>query len=144
MTMPDLLLMVHAAATWFMVGVIWFVQVVHYPLFAAVGETGFVRYGALHRQRTGWVVVPPMVVELATALVIAARPPAGLLASWAWTGAALVLLVWAATFLLQVPCHARLGRGFDPPTHRRLVLTNVLRTAGWTARGVLALAFLGV
>jgi hypothetical protein len=29
------LLLAHAAATLFMVGVIWFVQLVHYPLFAA-------------------------------------------------------------------------------------------------------------
>ena len=41
--MPDadvLLLLLHAAATLFMTGLIWFVQVVHYPLFARVGEDG--------------------------------------------------------------------------------------------------------
>ncbi len=34
----DWLLFVHAAMTLFMVGVIWFVQIVHYPLFRGVGE----------------------------------------------------------------------------------------------------------
>ena len=33
-----LLLQLHALATIFMAGVIWFVQVVHYPLFRAVGR----------------------------------------------------------------------------------------------------------
>ena len=36
---PDVLLLVHAASTLFMAGVIWFVQVVHYPLMASVGTT---------------------------------------------------------------------------------------------------------
>lgn len=37
MELPGALLLVHAAATWAMVGLVWFVQVVHYPLFAQVG-----------------------------------------------------------------------------------------------------------
>ena len=39
-------LLAHAAATLFMVGLIWFVQVVHYPLFARVGPDAFVPYAA--------------------------------------------------------------------------------------------------
>ena len=33
-----LLLLLHAGATFFMCGLIWFVQIVHYPLFAQVGS----------------------------------------------------------------------------------------------------------
>ena len=39
--LETLILLGHLAATLFMVGVIWFVQVVHYPLFAKVGATAF-------------------------------------------------------------------------------------------------------
>ena len=35
-----------AAATWFMAGLHWFVQVVHYPLFADVGTERFIAYHA--------------------------------------------------------------------------------------------------
>ncbi len=38
----ELLLLGHVGATLFMVGLIWFVQVVHYPLFGHVGGEGFV------------------------------------------------------------------------------------------------------
>ncbi len=51
----------------------------------------------------------------------------------------LVLAIWTSTFAVQVPLHGRLARGFDSVTHRRLVLTNWARTAGWSVRGVLAL-----
>ncbi|MFY0528690.1 hypothetical protein ACN28I_37835 [Archangium gephyra] len=36
MPSTPLVLLAHAAATLFMVGLIWFVQVVHYPLFSRV------------------------------------------------------------------------------------------------------------
>lgn len=37
----ETLLYLHAGATLFMTGLIWFVQVVHYPLFLRVGEGNF-------------------------------------------------------------------------------------------------------
>jgi hypothetical protein len=55
-----LLLLAHSAATLFLVGLIWFVQVVHYPLLAQVGTGEFVAYAASHGQawtaRGGWVL----------------------------------------------------------------------------------------
>ena len=39
-----------------------------------------------------------------------------------------------------VTAHDRLGRGWDPRVHARLVRTSWIRTAAWTARAALALA----
>ena len=39
--MADLVLLVHLLATAFMTGLIWFVQLVHYPLMKEVAATGF-------------------------------------------------------------------------------------------------------
>ena len=130
----DLLLVIHAAATWYMVGLIWKVQVVQYPLFAAVGAERFPAYEAAHQRRTTWVVLPPMSVELASAVAIAVVTP-----GWAaWSGLALVAAVWGSTFAVQVPLHGRLARGFDAVAHRHLVVSNWFRTAAWSARGGLA------
>jgi hypothetical protein len=57
-----LVLLAHLAVTLFMLGVIWFVQVVHYPLFAKVGQEGFTLYSKAHSHLTGYVVGPPMLV----------------------------------------------------------------------------------
>jgi hypothetical protein len=38
----------------------------------------------------------------------------------------------------------RLSTGFDPVVHRRLVRTNWVRTAAWTARGAAAVAMIAV
>jgi hypothetical protein len=51
-----LLLLSHVAATWYTTGVIWFVQVVHYPLLAAVGSQAFSTFEQRHTSLTTWVV----------------------------------------------------------------------------------------
>lgn len=138
----DTVLLVNAAATWFMAGVIWIVQVVHYPLFAGVGAPGFPGYHAAHSRRIGLIVGPAMLTEAATALLIAFSPPDGVAAWMAWTGLALVAVLWLATAALAIPQHGRLSTGFDPAAHARLVAGNWVRTAAWSARGVLVAAML--
>jgi len=133
-----MLLLLHFAATLYMTGLIWFVQVVHYPLFARVSREGqaFTDYERAHVRRTGWVVMPAMLLELATAIALllpafSANRPVHFIAS-------LFVLagIWIVTFSLSVPCHNKLGQGWDPVAHRRLVSTNWLRTAGWSMRAV--------
>lgn len=134
-SLVPLILLLHAAATWFMAGVIWFVQVVHYPLMARVGPDGWCDYERRHMRRTTWVVAPVMLIEAATAvLILLASPRAAL----PWAGVGLLIAVWVSTFAVQVPLHARLERGFDVAIHRRLVRSNWLRTLAWTARGAVA------
>ena len=46
--MAPLVFVVHLVATCWMAGLIWLVQVVHYPLFAHVGAEAFPAFHALH------------------------------------------------------------------------------------------------
>jgi hypothetical protein len=131
--------LVCAASTWAMTGLIWFVQLVHYPLMALVGSGGYERYQAAHQSRTTIIVAPLMLAQAASSGVLAWRlqdAPQGVAA---WAGLALVALVFASTFFVQVPLHARLARGFDAGVHRRLVTTNWLRTLLWTAHALVVL-----
>lgn len=142
--LPQTLFLLQLASTLFMTGLIWFVQIVHYPLFPFVHASAFPRYEQLHAQRTGFVVFPPMLVELLTALATlfpALRPPQ-LSFRACLLSAALVLLIWLSTALLQIPLHNQLDRAPTPAIMRRLVLSNWLRTAAWTARSALLLTAL--
>ena len=131
--------LVHLGATLLMVGAIWIVQVVHYPLFAGVGADGWAAYEAAHQARITLVVGPLMVAELVTAVWIVLDRPAALPAWAVVLGAALVGLIWASTAFLQVPLHNALGGAFDAGAHDRLVATNWIRTLAWSARGGLVL-----
>ena len=132
------LLLAHAAATLALCGLVWFVQVVHYPLFARVGADAFPAYEASHTRRTTWIVAPLLLTEALTAGLLLATDPSAL----TLTGAVLVIALWLSTALVQVPLHRTLSAGFSTPAHARLVTTNWARTALWTARGAIALALL--
>lgn len=133
---------VHLLASACMAGLIWFVQVVHYPLFAAVPAGAFVDYERRHRNRTAAVVGLPMAAEGVTTLWLFLRPPGDLGRALPLVGGLLLVVVLASTVLVQVPLHDRLSTSFDRGHIRRLVATNWVRTVGWTARAVLAVAML--
>jgi hypothetical protein len=132
------LLVVHLVASAIMTGLIWFVQVVHYPLFATVGEGQSVPYAVEHQRRTSWVVALPMAAEGVTALLVFFLAPEGISRWWGAIGLALLAIVLGSTVLLQVPRHARLAERYEERTVVSLVRTNWIRTVGWSARTVLA------
>ena len=132
-------LLVHLAATLVMVGVIWFVQIVHYPLFCRVGSGGFTLYSDAHSRLTTYVVGPPMLIEATTALFLVFCRPEDIPLAAALVGLVLVGVVWLSTALLQVPRHSALSSGFDHAAWSGLVLTNWVRTVTWSARGLLVL-----
>lgn len=140
--MAPLVFVAHLVATCWMAGLIWLVQGVHYPLMAHVGAEAFPAYHALHVRWISPVVVPPMLIELAGAIWLTAARPAWMPAWAAGVGLALVLVAWASTFALSVPAHEALSGGPDPAALRRLVVTNWVRTAAWTARVALLGALL--
>jgi hypothetical protein len=132
------LLVVHLVATAVMTGLIWFVQVVHYPLFARVGAEASVAYALEHQRRTSFVVGAPMAAEGVSALWILFAPPEDLSRVWPFVGLVLLGVVLGSTVLLQVPQHAALAVAYDEGRVRRLVATNWIRTFGWSARCAIA------
>lgn len=130
---------IHLFATLSMCGLIWFVQVVHYPLFAQVDRAVFQEYERLHQTRTTIVVAPLMLAEAATAGWLILLPPAGVSPWMIYLAAGMLAAIWLSTFLWQVPKHEKLSQTFDDVTHRQLVQSNWVRTILWNARGVLAI-----
>jgi hypothetical protein len=129
--------LINLASTWALVGLIWTIQVLHYPLFKQVGAAAFPAYHSAHNQRITPLVLVLMLAELLTALALLAEHPAAMPSWAAWLGASLVGLIWVSTALLQVPYHGQLSVGFSEGAHQGLVLSNWLRTLAWTVRGAL-------
>lgn len=137
-------LLAHVASTLFMVGMIWTIQVVHYPLFGLVGTEHFTAYEAAHSTRITTLIALPWAVQGVTTLALLLAPPDGLPRALIWSAAVLAAVPVIVTVLASVPAHTTLGSGFDAAAHARLVGTNWLRTAAWTAHGGVAVAMLAV
>ena len=130
----DWILAAHLAATFIMTGIIWFVQIVHYPMLARLPRENFPALESEHCDRTGFIVAPPMLLEAFTLVWMlfgGFKSPLFLLA------AALLGMIWISTFTIQVPCHRTLLKGWNASAHRRLVLTNWIRTTSWTLRSLI-------
>lgn len=135
-------LVIHAASTWAMTGLIWFIQLVHYPAYRQVAPENFASFQLRSPARTGVIVGPLMFTELGTAGWLLWQRPPGVAPGWLWMGAALIGVCWASTILLQVPIHIRLTLKRDDKTVERLIRTNWLRTIAWTIRAVLVATWL--
>lgn len=124
----------HAFSTLAMTGLIWFVQLVHYPLMSRVPPGAFEAFEQEHVRRTTWIVAPLMLIEALSCALLAAVLPSTLTLA----GAVALAIVWTSTFLVQVPLHGKLARAWDDTTHARLVGSNWVRTIAWSIRGVIA------
>lgn len=120
-----------------MVGIIWFVQIVHYPLLASVRHD-VSAMSAEHRWRTTVVVALPMAVQGLSTLVLLAEVPDGVWNGWPWIAAALLAVALGVTAFVSVPLHVRMTDHGDLAAGRRLVTTNWWRTAAWTGHAVIA------
>ena len=144
---PKATFCVHLAATLAMTGIIWFIHVVHYPLFEHIlfehiPAAAFRVYEAAHTRLTVLVVVPLMVIEAMTGVLLFWRRPAGIPLPLVWVGVGLLGIIWLSTAFLQVPQHSVLAQGFDPSAQHVLVTSNWIRTVAWSARTLLVVGML--
>ena len=136
-------LLLHVASTLTMVGLIWFVQIVHYPLFSRVGRDNFRRYEMDHQRLVAWIVAPGMLTEMVTAIMLVWCRPIGIEPITLWIGVALLVSIWLITYSVQVPQHATLVLSYDEHVQQSLVRGNWFRTAAWSARGLLVVWMVG-
>ena len=135
------LVIAHMASTLFMVGMIWTIHYVHYPLFAHVGESTYIAFQSEHVNRIGKLLLLPWFIEgitLLGVLVLAFlgnRRDLRLPAFLNGVGMAIALIisgVWSA------PAHGDLADGFDASIHDRLMTANLVRSFAWTLCGICA------
>lgn len=126
-------LVIHAAITWVLVGLIWTIQVVHYPLLKNVGQAEFVAYHDRHMSLITWIVGPLMLAEVSSAGLLLYLGERSLIFG---ISLAALALIWASTAFSQIPLHHKLMHGYDTTTIGRLVRTNLWRTLGWTVRSL--------
>lgn len=137
MDTQEMVFLLHLLATCWMTAVILLVQLVHYPSFLYIDSTRFVAFERFHCAAISVLVVPAMVVELVTGIVLLFFTSQHF---WAYClGLVLLLCAWVSTFCIQSPLHQKLLARYDPLLIRRLIRSNWLRTVAWSLRlGILS------
>lgn len=121
-----------------MVGLIWTIQILHYPTFHYVMEDRFLKFHAFHSSRITFIVMPVMFIELISAIWLIVFFPHSQILNVNAMG---VVGIWVATFFALVPLHSKLSVGKELQTLDRMVRNNWIRTLLWSVRLVLLVLF---
>ena len=125
---------IYSFCSFYMVGVIWLIQLIHYPTFSKIEENVFRMFHREHTTAMSILVGPVMIMELITVFYLAKSFEARWLIS-----AAMTVILWCLTFFVSVPIHNRLESGRQPELLKNLIMTNWPRTIVWTAKAALLL-----
>ncbi len=132
-----LILILHLCSCLFLTGLIWTIQIVHYPTFKFVEPVQFHNFTKFHVKKISYIVAPLMVLELASALYLL-RVQANLPI---FINLIFLLLIWLSTFFLSIPCHDKLLKQFDLSIIEKLIQTNWPRTILWSLRSLLLMTY---
>lgn len=132
--MLTLINQVHLVVTAILVGLIWVVQIIHYPSFFYVKEDYWEEFHRLHSQRISYLVAWLMPLELLMTIHYSYTQSYSVMSL---TLLILVIGIFASTFFIQVPLHQKLSAGKDSHLIYRLVRTNWMRTIAWTLKVIL-------
>ena len=126
------MLIIHTIATSVMVGVIWIIQLVHYPSFHFIELNKYTTFQRFHMSRISYVVIPAMLTELFTLILIIIsmdQVDPIILAS-----ALFLIVIWLMTAVFFSGVHQKLTLGYDQVVVEKLVKLNWGRTLLWTLR----------
>ena len=132
---------VHLISCVFMTGLIWLIQLVHYPSFDFIDRSIFHHFSVFHQRRITWIVAPLMLMEAMTAASLVWIAPSQL---FYWVNFIGVVGIWLTTIALSMPQHHQLSKGFSATALRKLVRTNWIRTALWSSRSIMLILYCGV
>ena len=125
-----------------MFGVIWTIQLVHYPLMRSIPDDAFVAYEQQHTRMISFLVGPLMAIEGVCVLAVFFFRPLGVPIWSTVLGGILEAIAIGVTAFISAPTHGQLESGKNDALLNRLIATNWFRTAAWTGRAAIAIYML--
>jgi hypothetical protein len=130
----DLLFFLNVISAFLLTGVIWTIQIVHYPSFHYIDKLSFTNFHHFHERRISIIVMPLMLIELTTSTALYINNMSSIVFA---LNLLIVVLIWCSTFFVQVPIHSILSQKKDKKLIEKLVNTNWIRTFLWSMRMLL-------
>lgn len=130
----DLLFFLNVISAFLLTGVIWTIQIVHYPSFHYIDKLSFTNFHNFHERRISIIVMPLMLIELITSIALYIHNMWSIIFA---LNLLIVGLIWCSTFFVQVPIHSILSEKKDKNLIEKLVNTNWIRTFLWSIRMLL-------
>ena len=135
----NFVLLGHLIFTSIMTGVIWVIQIVHYPSFHFIEKELYTAFQKFHMNKISIIVIPIMLAELVTGMMLfldkSSKSPF-LIISFV-----ILVLIWLITGVFFSKAHNELIAGYQELVVNQLVAMNWIRTLLWTLRLLLLTCF---
>ena len=135
----NFVLLGHLIFTSIMTGVIWVIQIVHYPSFHFIEKELYTAFQKFHMNKISIIVIPIMLAELITGVMLfldkSSKSPF-LIISFV-----ILVLIWLITGVFFSKAHKELMTGYQELVVNQLVVMNWIRTLLWTLRLLLLTYF---
>ena len=135
----NFVLLGHLIFTSIMTGVIWVIQIVHYPSFHFIEKELYTAFQKFHMNKISIIVIPIMLAELITCMMLlldkSSKSPF-LIISFV-----ILVLIWLITGVFFSKAHNELMTGYQELVVNQLVVMNWIRTLLWTLRLLLLTYF---
>jgi L-cystine uptake protein TcyP (sodium:dicarboxylate symporter family) len=116
-----------------LVGLIWTIQLVHYPSFNYIDSQTYKSFQSFHVNAITPLVAPLMIIEMLF-YVLSLKFDFYLKKIHYIIIFTLLMTIWLCTAFVSVPLHNALQTGKDSILISRLVGTNWIRTFAWTLK----------
>ena len=135
----NFVLLGHLIFTSIMTGVIWVIQIVHYPSFHFIEKELYTAFQKFHMNKISIIVIPIMLAELITGMMLfldkSSKSPF-LIISFV-----ILVFIWLITGVFFSKAHNELMTGYQELVVNQLVFMNWIRTLLWTIRLLLLTCF---
>ena len=127
----NIVINIHFASTAVMVGVIWVIQLLHYPTFHYIEKNNYSQFQKFHMSRISYIVIPAMVIEMLSGIMLVIINDDFIISF------SLLVCIWIITFVFFTNIHQRLLSKYENTAVEKLVNLNWIRTTFWTVRLVI-------
>ena len=135
----NFVLLGHLIFTSIMTGVIWIIQIVHYPSFHFIEKELYTAFQKFHMNKISIIVIPIMLAELITGMMLfldkSSKSPFLIISI------IILVLIWLITGVFFTKAHNELIAGYQELVVNQLVAMNWIRTLLWTLRLLLLTYF---
>ena len=136
----NFVLLGHLIFTSIMTGVIWVIQIVHYPSFHFIEKELYTAFQKFHMNKISIIVMPIMLAELITGIMLfldkSSKSPLLTISI------IILVLIWLITGVFFSKAHNELIAGYQELVVNQLVVMNWIRTLLWTFRLLLLICFI--
>ena len=134
------MLFLHILSTAIMVGIIWVIQIVHYPSFHYIDKNRYVSFQNFHMNKISYIVIPFMSIEAISGIILLYDDQSVIFI----ISLIILLVIWTLTAFYFARTHQLLANGYKKDIVRKLVQANWVRTGLWTLRLLILITYLDI